>query len=225
MPGISDWPATQRPRERLLSEGASALSDAELLAVCLRTGTAGKSALELAQDLLVRFNGVHGLTQANQQSACSTRGLGPAKWAMLQASAELVRRSLKSEISRGDVLTSPLAVRNYLTLWLRDRPSESFVALFLDNQNRLLSAEELFRGSLSQTAVYPREIVRRAIELNAGAVIFAHNHPSGLAEPSHADRLLTDALKAALSHLEIRVLDHVIVAGNKTMSFAEHGLL
>ncbi|MFK7966541.1 MAG: DNA repair protein RadC [Burkholderiaceae bacterium] len=225
MPGISDWPATQRPRERLLNEGASALSDAELLAVCLRTGTAGKSALDLAHDLLIRFDGVHGLTRASLQSACSAHGLGPAKWAMLQASTELVRRSLKGEISKGDALSSPRAVRDYLTLWLRDRPSESFVALFLDNQNRLLSAEELFRGTLSQTAVYPREIVRRAIELNAGAVIFAHNHPSGLAEPSHADRLLTDALKTALSHLEIRVLDHLIIAGNKTMSFAEHGLL
>lgn len=225
MDRISDWPTTQRPRERLLSEGAAALSDAELLAVCLRTGVAGKSAVVLAQDLLNRFNGLHGLSRASQRAACSTKGLGPAKWAQLQASSELVRRTLKSEISRGSVLNSPAAVRDYLTLWLRDRPSELFVALFLDNQNQLLSAEELFRGTLSQTAVYPREIVRRAFELNAGAVIFAHNHPSGLAEPSHADRLLTDALKTALNPLEIRVLDHLIVAGNKTMSFAEHGLI
>lgn len=130
-----------------------------------------------------------------------------------------------SQIATGDMLNSPVAVRDYLTLWLRDRPYEVFVALFLDNQNRLLSADELFRGTLSQTAVYPREVARRGIELNAGAVIFSHNHPSGLAEPSHADRLLTDALKTVLGHLEIRVLDHIIVAGNKTMSFAEHGLL
>ncbi|MGH1357652.1 MAG: RadC family protein [Burkholderiaceae bacterium] len=225
MAGISDWPASERPRERLLNEGADALSDAELLAVCLRTGVAGKSAVALAQDLLTRFNGLHGLTRASRQAACSAAGLGPAKWALLQAAGELVKRSLKGEISRGDALNSPAAVREYLTLWLRDRPSESFVALFLDNQNRLLSADELFRGTLSQTAVYPREIVRRAIELNAGAIIFAHNHPSGLAEPSHADRLLTDALKSALSHLEIRVLDHLIIAGNRTMSFAEHGLI
>ncbi len=130
-----------------------------------------------------------------------------------------------SQIAQGSVLNTPAAVRDYLTLWLRDRPYEVFVGLFLDNQNRLLSADELFRGTLSQTAVYPREVARRGIELNAGAIIFSHNHPSGLAEPSHADRLLTDALKTVLCHLEIRVLDHIIVAGNKTMSFAEHGLL
>ncbi len=225
MPRISDWPSSRRPRERLLTEGVAALSDAELLAVCLRTGVAGKNAVVLAQDLLDQFNGLHGLTRASQRAACAALGLGPAKWALLQAASELVRRSLKAEISRGDVLNSPAAVRDYLMLWLRDKPSESFIALFLDNQNRLLAADELFRGTLSQTAVYPREIVRRGIELNAGAVIFAHNHPSGLAEPSHADRLLTDALKSALSHLEIRVLDHLIVAGNQTMSFAEHGLI
>ena len=222
---ISRWPSAQRPRERLLREGPAALSDAELLAVLLRTGVAGQSAVELASQLLAQFDGLHGLTNASQTAACQAPGLGAAKWAAIKAAGELARRTLHSEISRGDVLNSPSAVRDYLTLWLRDRPSESFVGLFLDNQNRLLAAVELFHGTLSQTAVYPREIVRRAIELNAGAVIFAHNHPSGLAEPSHADRLLTDALKAALAHLEIRVLDHLIVAGNRTMSFAERGLL
>ncbi|MEZ5657231.1 MAG: DNA repair protein RadC [Burkholderiaceae bacterium] len=222
---IRDWPDPLRPREKLLAQGPAALSDAELLAIFLRTGTRNQSAIGLAQDLLVAFGDIFGLLHAEQRSACELTGLGPAKWATLQAAAELTRRSLMADLRRGQVLDKPAAVRDFLRLWLRRRPSESFVALFLDNQNRLLSADELFRGSLSQTAVYPREIVRRAIELNAGAIIFAHNHPSGLAEPSHADRLLTEALQSALAHLEIRVLDHLIVAGNRTMSFAERGLL
>lgn len=222
---IRTWPENLRPREKLLELGPGALSDAELLAIFLRTGHRGASALALAQRLLVDFHDLFGLLHADRQAACRQTGLGPAKWAVLQAAAELTRRSLQSELRRGPVLDSPGAVRDFLRLWLRGRPAETFVALFLDNQNRLLSADELFHGSLSQTAVYPREIVRRAIELNAGAVIFAHNHPSGLAEPSHADRLLTEALQGALAHLEIRVLDHLIVAGNRTMSFAERGLL
>ena len=222
---IRHWPQPLRPREKLLQHGPAALSDAELVAVFLRTGQQGVSAVALAQRLLVQFGDVFGLLHADREHACSQGGVGPAKWATLQAAAELTRRSLQADLSRGRVLDKPDTVRDFLRLWLRRRPSESFVALFLDNQNRLLSADELFRGSLSQTAVYPREIVRRAIELNAGAVIFAHNHPSGLAEPSHADRLLTEALQSALAHLEIRVLDHLIVAGNRTMSFAERGLL
>ncbi len=225
MTAIHEWPQDQRPRERLLARGVAALPDAELLAILLRNGCNGQSAVGLAQDLLVRFDGLLGLTRASRAHACSARGLGPAKWATLQAAVELTRRTLLAEIQRGSVLGSPGAVREFLVIWLRDRPAESFVALFLDNQNRLIAAEELFNGSLSQTAVYPREVVRRAIELNAGALIFAHNHPSGLAEPSQADRLLTDALKNALAHLEIRVLDHLIVAGNRTVSFAELGLL
>ncbi|MEZ5649666.1 MAG: DNA repair protein RadC [Burkholderiaceae bacterium] len=222
---IRDWPHGLRPREKLLAHGPAALSDAELVAVFLRTGLRGQSAVAVAQQLLVAFGDVFGLLHAERDTACRQTGLGPAKWATLQAAAELTRRSLLADLKRGQVLDKPNTVRDFLRLWLRQRPSESFVALFLDNQNRLLSADELFRGSLSQTAVYPREIVRRAIELNAGAIIFAHNHPSGLAEPSHADRLLTEALQSALSHLEIRVLDHLIVAGNRTVSFAERGLL
>lgn len=222
---IAQWPGHQRPRERLITEGVGALSDAEVLAIVLGAGTRGVSAVDLANRLITRFGSLHDLLRASRAMACAEPGLGDAKWAGIQAAADLARRTLHGEISRGELLHSPDAVRQYLTLWLRDRPSESFVGLFLDNQNRLLAAEELFRGTLSQTAVYPREIVRRAIELNAGAVIFAHNHPSGLAEPSHADRLLTDALKTALAHLEIRVLDHLIVADNHTVSFAERGLL
>ncbi len=222
---ISEWPDSLKPREKLLAQGARTLSDAEVLAILLRTGGNGYSAVELAGRLIARFGGLSGLVRASSTTACKTPGLGSAKWAGIQAATELARRTLHCEISRGDLLNSPRAVRDYLTLWLRDKPSEAFVGLFLDNQNRLLSAEELFQGTLSQTAVYPREIVRRAIELNAGAVIFAHNHPSGLAEPSHADRLLTDALKSALTQLDIRVLDHLIIADNRTMSFAEKGLL
>jgi DNA repair protein RadC len=222
---ISEWPENLKPREKLLAQGAHALSDAEVLAILLRTGISGYSAVELAAQLIARFNGLNGLIRADPKAACQAPGLGQAKWASIQAATELARRTLHNEISRGDLLNSPAAVRNYLTLWLRDKPAEAFVGLFLDNQNRLISAEQLFQGTLSQTAVYPREIVRRAIELNAGAMIFAHNHPSGLAEPSHADKLLTEGLREALNHLDIRVLDHLIIADNQTMSFAEKGLL
>lgn len=222
---ISEWPENLKPREKLLAQGAHALSDAEVLAILLRTGISGHSAVELAAQLIARFNGLNGLIRADPKAACQAPGLGQAKWASIQAATELARRTLHNEISRGDLLNSPAAVRNYLTLWLRDKPAEAFVGLFLDNQNRLISAEQLFQGTLSQTAVYPREIVRRAIELNAGAMIFAHNHPSGLAEPSHADKLLTEGLREALNHLDIRVLDHLIIADNQTMSFAEKGLL
>jgi DNA repair protein RadC len=222
---ISEWPENLKPREKLLARGAHALSDAEVLAILLRTGRNGYSAVELAAQLIARFDGLTGLIRAAPDTACRAPGMGRAKWASIQAATELARRTLHSEISRGDLLNSPAAVRSYLTLWLRDKPSEAFVGLFLDNQNRLIAAEQLFQGTLSQTAVYPREIVRRAIELNAGALIFAHNHPSGLAEPSHADKLLTEGLKEALNHLDIRVLDHLIIADNCTLSFAEKGLL
>jgi len=222
---ISEWPENLKPREKLLAQGAHTLSDAEVLAILLRTGRTGQSAVEVAAQLIARFDGLNGLIRAAPEIACQAPGMGRAKWACIQAATELAKRTLHNEISRGELLNSPVAVRNYLTLWLRDKPSEAFVGLFLDNQNRLICAEQLFQGTLSQTAVYPREIVRRAIELNAGAMIFAHNHPSGLAEPSHADKLLTEGLKEALSHLDIRVLDHLIVADNHTLSFAEKGLL
>lgn len=222
---ITEWPADQRPRERLLAGEAARLSDAELLAVLLRTGMRGRSAVDLGNELLSEYGGLRGLLSARQEQALNRPGLGPARWALLQASVELSRRSLREELRARDSLQSPGTVRDFLALWLRDRGFEIFAGLFLDSQNRLISAEELFRGTLTQTAVYPREVARRALELNCAAIIFAHNHPSGVAEPSAADRMLTDALRSALRPLDIPVLDHLIVAGNRCYSFAEAGLL
>ena len=220
---LQDWPTAQRPRERLLDEGAGRLSDAELLALCLRTGTARRSAIDLGHELIAHFGSLRALLAGGRADLGGVPGVGPAKWATLQAAVELTRRSLAEEIRSGDVLTRPEAVRQFLALWLRERPHEVFVVLFLDSQHRLIAAEEMFRGSLTQTAVYPREVARRALQLNAGAVILAHNHPSGLAQASTADRLLTDQLKACLATLDVRVLDHLIIAGNGSLSFAERG--
>jgi DNA repair protein RadC len=219
---ISDWPPGERPRERLLALGAAALSDAELLAVVLRTGVRGKSAVELGRELLVRFNDVAGILGADLSGV---KGLGPAKRAQFEASMELARRSLKDELRAASALTSPGAVRDYLRLAIADREHEVFVCLWLDAQHRVLQFEELFRGTLTQTSVYPREIVKAGLRANAAAVIFAHNHPSGAAQPSQADELLTRNLKDALALVEIKVLDHFIVAGSHTLSFAERGLL
>ena len=222
---IADWPVDERPRERLLKQGAAALSEAELLAIFLRTGVAGQSAVELARNLLSRFGGLQRLFFASQDEVAATRGLGPAKYAQLQAVVELARRALADELAERDALSSPRAVREFLQLSLGGRPHEVFVALFLDAQNRMLGSEELFRGTLTQTSVYPREVVKTALRYNAAGVIFAHNQPSGIAEPSRADELLTQTLKQALSLVEIRTLDHFIVAGTRTISFAERGLL
>ena len=219
---ISDWPLTERPRERLLAQGAGALSDAELLAVLLRTGFRGKSAVELGRDLIARFKGVAGLFAAD---LTGVKGLGPAKRAQFEAALELARRSLKDDMRSGDALTSPGAVRDYLCLTIAKREHEVFVCLWLDAQHRVIACEELFRGTLTQTSVYPREIVKAGLRANAAAVIFAHNHPSGAAQPSQADELLTRNLKEALALVDIKVLDHFIVAGRQTLSFAERGLL
>ena len=223
--GIADWPEDERPRERLLKLGAAALSEAELLAIFLRTGIAGKSAVELGRDLLARFGSLHRLFAAPLEDVAAMRGLGPAKYVQLQAVVEMARRALAEQIQDRDAMSSPQAVRDYLRLSLGARPHEVFVAMFLDAQNRLLGCEELFRGTLTQTSVYPREVVKTALRYNAAGVIFAHNHPSGVAEPSRADELLTQTLKQALSLVEIKTLDHFIVAGSKTISFAERGLL
>ena len=219
---ISDWPLTERPRERLLTLGAAALSDAELLAVVLRTGIRGKSAVELGRELLARFKGVAGIFGAD---LTGVKGLGPAKRAQFEAAMELARRSLKDDMRSASALTSPGAVRDYLRLALAEREHEVFVCLWLDAQHRVIACEELFRGTLTQTSVYPREIVKAGLKANAAAVIFAHNHPSGVAQPSQADELLTRNLKDALSLVDIKVLDHFIVAGHQTLSFAERGLL
>jgi len=221
---ISDWPPGERPRERLLASGAAALSDAELLAVLLRTGVAGKSAVQLARELLGRFGGVGGLLGAGK-ALLQVKGLGQAKSAQLSAAIELARRSLHEELKSGTALTSPGGVRDYLRLALGAREHEVFVCIWLDAQHRVLKFDELFRGTLTQTSVYPREIVKAALASNAAAVIFAHNHPSGVAQPSQADELLTRNLKDALGLVEVKVLDHFIVAGSHALSFAERGLL
>lgn len=222
---IHRWPASERPRERLAAQGAGALSDAELLAVLLGTGIRGRSALDLGRAALAQCGGLGGLLSAGRDVLCGVAGLGPAKAAQLQAILELARRALREEVQREAVFSSPQSVRDYLRLTLARREHEVFVALFLDSQHRLIAAEELFRGTLTQTSVYPREIVKRALALNAGAVIFAHNHPSGVAEPSRSDELLTASLRQALSLVDVRVLDHLVVAGTATTSFAERGLL
>jgi DNA repair protein RadC len=225
---ITDWPMAERPRERLLAKGAATLSDAELLAVLLRTGIRGKSAVELGRDLISRFGGIGGLLShcANAGSALvGIKGLGLAKSAQLSAALELARRTLQEKLSAGASLTSPAAVRDYLRLAIGSREYEVFVCLWLDAQHRVISFQEPFRGTLTQTSVYPREIVRAALAANAAAVIFAHNHPSGAAQPSQADELLTRNLKEALALVDVKVLDHFIVAGSQSLSFAERGLL
>lgn len=222
---ITDWPMGERPRERLLKEGAHALSDAELLAIFLRVGVRGKSAVDLARDLMSRFGGLNGLFFASRQACTQVHGLGDAKYAQLQAVLEMSRRALAEEMHARDALSSPAAVRDYLRLKLAGLPHEVFLAVFLDAQNRVLEAEELFRGSLTQTSVYPREVVKRALAHNAAGIILAHNHPSGVAEPSQADRWLTDQLKAALALVDVKVLDHFVVAGTGSLSFAERGLI
>ena len=222
---ITDWPEGERPREKLLQRGASALSDAELLAIFLRVGVKGKSAVELARDLLAHFGSLTRLFHASQAEFAAFPGMGPTKFAQLQAVLEMARRALGEEMAQGDALGSPGAVRDYLRLHLGGLGHEVFMALFLDAQNRVLAREELFRGTLTQTSVYPREVVKRALAHNAAGIILAHNHPSGVAEPSQADRWLTDQLKTALGLVDVKVLDHFIVTGTRGLSFAERGLL
>jgi len=222
---IKDWPESERPRERLLAHGPSVLTEAELLAVFLRTGAPGRTVLELAREALDRFGGLNGLIGAPRAEVEKLAGFGPAKYAQLQAVLELARRALREDVKRETLLNSPQKVRDYLRLTLAHLQHEVFVALFLDAQNRLIAHDELFRGTLTQTSVYPREIVKQALRHNAGAVIFAHNHPSGIAEPSRADELLTRTLKTALDLVDVRVLDHIVVAGSTSTSFAERGLL
>lgn len=222
---ITDWPEGERPREKLLQRGAAALSDAELLAIFLRTGVKGKSAVDLARETLAQFGSLTSLFAASCKEFCAVHGMGKAKFVQLQAVQEMARRALKEEMQSGNALSSPAAVRDYLQLLLRGRGQEVFMAIFLDAQHRVIASEELFHGTLTQTSVYPREVVKRALHHNAAAVIFAHNHPSGVAEPSQSDRLLTDALKQALALVEVRALDHFIVAGPGCVSFAEHGIL
>ena len=223
---ITDWPADERPRERLLAQGAAALSDAELLAIFLRVGMKGKSAVDLARELINRFGSLNRMFAASQAEFAAVPGMGEAKYAQLQAVLEMAKRALGEQLAARELLSSPQAVRDYLRLTLGGLPHEVFLALWLDAQNRLIASEELFRGTLTQTSVYPREVVKRALAHNAAAVILAHNHPSGAAEPSTADELLTRALKDALGLVDVRVLDHFVVpAHGHPVSFAERGLL
>jgi DNA repair protein RadC len=222
---LKDLPPDARPREKLLARGPAALSDAELLALLLRTGLAGKGVLQLAQELLESFGGMAGLLHAGADDLRRVKGLGPAKRAELVAVLELARRALAEQLRERAALDTPQAVKDYLQLHLSHKKHESFAVLFLDNQHKLLALEELFRGTLAQTSVYPREVVLRALHHHAAAVVLAHNHPSGTVQPSRADEALTQALKAALALVDVRVLDHVIVAPGLALSMAEKGLI
>lgn len=222
---IRHWPRSERPREKLIERGAQALSDAELLAVLLGSGRRGMSAVELARELLVEFGSLRELLSADRARCLGQSGLGPARYSILQAALELARRHYRETLRVGPALSAPEATRAFLLAQLRDRPYEVFCCLFLDNRHRVLAFEELFRGTLNGTAVYPREIVKRAMALNAAAVILVHNHPSGVAEPSRADEVLTERLKEALSLIEVRVLDHIVVGDGEAVSFSERGLI
>ena len=234
---LKDLPTDAQPREKLLARGAQALADAELLAILLRTGIVGKGVLQLAQELLDPpasdgsggvgggFGGIGGLLQASSSDLSRIKGLGPAKCAELIAVMELARRALAQQLRTREVFDSPDAVKHYLQLHLAHKPHEVFAVLFLDSQHRLLALEELFRGTLTQTSVYPREVVLRALHHHAAAVVLAHNHPSGSVQPSRADEALTQTLKSALALVDVRVLDHVIVAPGQALSMAEQGLV
>jgi DNA repair protein RadC len=222
---ISDWPSAERPREKLLQRGASALSDAELLAIFLRTGVKGKSAVDLARELLSDFNGLRHLLAADRQRFCRAAGLGDAKYAQLQAVVEMTRRYHGEKIKRGVELTSPDKAFNYLQAEIGNASRELFGVLFLDTRHRVISFEILFSGTIDGASVHPREVVKRVLQHNAAAVILAHNHPSGVAEPSRADIAITEKIKSALALVEVRLLDHIIVTANGAESMADHGLI
>ena len=222
---IRNWPAAERPREKLLEHGASSLSDAELLAIFLRTGVSGKSAVDLARHLLMEFGSLRALLEADLRAFCRHLGLGPAKFSQLQAVLEMSRRHLAERLRRDSALQSPQAVRDYLKSLLRHEPHEVFGCLFMDSKHRMLAFEVLFRGSIDSASVYPRQVVKRALAHNAAAVIFCHNHPSGISEPSQADSLLTQHLIKALDLIEVRVLDHFIVGDGEPLSMVEYGCM
>ncbi len=222
---LKDLPPEARPREKLLSRGPAALSDAELLALLLRSGIRGKNVLQLAQELVVRFGGVAGLLHTPAEALKAVKGLGPAKRAELVAVLELARRALAQELTQKPLFNTPQAVHDFLQLQLGGLQHEVFAVLFLDSQYRLIALEEMFRGTLTQTSVYPREVVKQALTLNASSVVLAHNHPSGTAQPSRADEALTHTLKAALALVDVRVLDHFVVTASQAVSMAELGLV
>ncbi|MGF1903820.1 RadC family protein [Aliivibrio logei] len=220
---LMNLPEESRPREKLLALGPKSLTDAELLAIFLRTGIKGMNAIELADSLLKEFGSLRKLLSANQRQFCSHKGLGSAKFAQLQAVVEMTERYLLEKIEKEDALTSPEHTKRYLTRILRDRHREAFYVLFLDNQHRVLKGEVLFEGTIDSAAVYPREVVKRSIDYNAAAIILAHNHPSGVAEPSQADRRITKRISDAVELVDIRVLDHFVIGDGEIVSFAERG--
>lgn len=221
---ISDWPSAERPREKLIHRGASALSDAELLAIFLRSGIAGISAVDLARQLLLDFGSLRSILNASADELCRRKGVGMAKFVQLQAALEITRRHMAENLMREDCLTSPEQTMNFLRAQLRDYDYEVFACLMLDNRNRVIACRELFRGTIDGASVYPREVVKQALADNAAAVILAHNHPSGVCEPSQADIRITRDLKAALALVDIRLLDHVIV-GDEISCLSERGLI
>ncbi|MCF4995582.1 DNA repair protein RadC [Pseudomonas syringae] len=220
---IRDWPAAERPREKLLEQGSGSLSDAELLAIFLRTGVSGKSAVDLARHLLNQFGSLRALLEADVSAFCQQLGLGPAKFAQLQAVLEMGRRHLAERLRQRPALENPQAVRDYLKSMLRHEPHEVFGCLFLDSKHQVLTFEALFRGSIDNTSVHPREVVKRCLANNAAAVILCHNHPSGNTDPSQADRVLTKRLQQALEMIDVRVLDHFIIGDGEPFSMAEYG--
>lgn len=222
---ILNWPACERPREKLMEHGAQILSNAELLAVFFGTGNRGGNAVDLAHQLLARFGSLRELLCANREQALAGHGLGPARYCMLQAALELARRHYRDTLKAGPALDSPDAARCFLLAQLRDRPYEVFCCMHLNTRHQLIAFEELFRGTLDGASVHPREVVKAALARNAAAIILVHNHPSGVAEPSQADELITQRLRDALGLVDVRVLDHVIVGDGRCMSFAERGLL
>jgi DNA repair protein RadC len=222
---ITDWPERERPREKLLRAGAMALSDAELLAIFLRVGVVGKTAVDLARDLLQHFHSLNGIFAASLSEMQQVHGMGASKYCQLQAVLEMSKRALGETLQQVDSFQSPVQVKAFLQLQLSHLLREVFGILFLDAQNRLIAYETMFEGSLMQTSVHPREVVKRAMALNAAAVIFSHNHPGGTAVPSRADERLTQVLKQSLSLVDVKVLDHIIVAGQDTFSFNERGLI
>jgi DNA repair protein RadC len=222
---ITDWPEAERPREKLLARGPAALSDAEILALFIRTGVRGRTALDLARDGLAHFGSLRGLLEAGPEALTALPGLGPAKYAELQAALELGQRHLVTTLERSDVMSSPEATRRYLSHRLRGLRREVFAVLFLDSQHRLIAFEEVFQGTIDSCSVHPRQVVERTLALNAAAVILAHNHPSGVAEPSAADRHITERLRQALDLIEVRILDHLVIGEGRAASFAERGWL
>ncbi len=222
---ITEWPMAERPREKLLQQGAQSLSDAELLAIFIRTGVRGKTAVDVGRDLINEFGGLRKILTADKKSICSVLGFGPAKYALLQAALELGRRFLDEKLKRGGALTNPKQVSEYLIHRLRDQQREVFAIIYLDNRHQVIEYEELFYGTLNGATVHPREVVKSVLFHNAAAVIIAHNHPSGIAEPSQSDTAITLKLQEALQLIDVKLLDHLVIGDGEFVSLSDRGLI